>query len=296
MGKRIFTLFALLLVIAGMFTGCAEMEKLFTQLTDTQSKVDYNNTVTALDVGQAACTLIESDGHFCLIDAGSAGGTVDVSSYLKKRKVKKIDLLVLSHFHYDHTSEVLDIIRNFDIETVLIPALDENNIPDSYLYKSLQEDSEQGYYSLEYAEKDKTFTVGGGTVRVLADTYNLDPDLDANNTSVALSYTKGDFVYVNTADIEQRVEREYLVDFLPENITVYAAAHHGSQYSNTAQILEKLSPDFITVSCGKDNDYGHPHRPFLDRVNAIGAEYLVTAEYGNIVYSMEQFKVISEQK
>lgn len=290
---RLRKLIPAVLALSVLFSGCAELEKLKSQLAD-DSRPDYSNTVTVLDVGQAACTLIESEGQFCLIDAGYAGGTTDVPSYLKKRKVKTVDLLVLSHFHYDHTSEAMEIIRNFDVKTVLIPSLSRENTPDSYLYQSLLSDSRQGYFTLEYAAKDKEFTIGSGTVKVLADTYNSDPDCDPNNTSVALSYTNGDFVYVNTADIERRTETEYLVDFLPENITLFAAAHHGSQYSNTPRLLEKLSPEFVTISCSRENDYGHPHEKFLERLQDIDAEYAITYEQGNIVYSMKTKKLLSE--
>jgi len=273
----------LLFSLCIVFTGCEAV-------SPPQPATGYNNTVTMLDVGQAACTLIESEGQFCLIDAGKAGGGTDIVAYLNHRGVKKLDLLVLTHFHYDHTSEALDIIRNFDIGTVLIPSLSAENIPDSYFYKSLEEDDANGYYKLEYAVKDMEFKVGQGTLKVAADTFNSE---NINNTSVVTVYTLDDFVYVNTADTESDREVQIL-DCLPENVDFLTAGHHGSQDSTSQALLDRLKPAFVGISCGKDNDYGHPHKRVLERLENMDIPYSVTYETGNIVYSMDTKTVTAE--
>ena len=270
-------IFSLLLALCMLFTACSEINNLLRQDT-----TDYNNTVTMLDVGQASCTLIESDGRFCMIDAGKAGGSTDIVSYLHDRKVKKLDLLVLTHFHYDHTSEALDIIRNFDIGTILIPSLSDEYKPDNYFYQSLIEDAANGYFNLEYASQGLQFTIGSGVLTVLADTCNSE---NINNTSTAVSYTGDDFVYVNTGDAEADREAD-LISLLPQNIDFLTAAHHGSRDSNSEEFLKTLSPSFVGISCGKENDYGHPHKAVLDRLADMDIPYAITYETGNIVYSM----------
>ncbi len=271
---RIIKLFSLLLSVCLLFTACSGLQQ--------QGRSTYNNTVTMLDVGQASCTLIESDGQFCLIDAGKAGGSTDIVSYLRERKAEKIDLLVLSHFHYDHTSEALDIIRNFDIGTILIPNLTDENKPDTYFYKSLVEDAANGYYNLAYGSQGLQFSIGSGTLTVLADTCNSE---NINNTSIAVSYINGDFVYVNTADTEADREAEIL-NLMPENIDFLTAAHHGSSDSNSAEFLQRLNPAFVGISCGKDNSYGHPHKAVLNRLAEMDIPYEITYEAGNIVRYM----------
>lgn len=273
----------LILCLCFIFSGC---EGLFS----SQPDIDYNNTITMLDVGQASCTLIESDGRFCLIDAGKYGGNTDIVSYLNHRDVKKIDLLVLTHFHYDHTSRALDIIRNFDIGTVLIPTLSDENIPDSYFYKSLLADAVNGYYSLAYAKQGLEFTIGQGTLQVLADTLNSE---NINNTSTVTSYTLGDFVYVNTGDTESDREQA-IVDFLPENVNFLTAGHHGSQDATSQQLLDRLKPAFVGISCGMENEYGHPHANMLKRLNDMNIPYTITYEQGNIVYSIDTQTLITE--
>lgn len=266
-----------------LLSGCGDV-------FSSQPDVDYNNTVTMLNVGQASSTLIESDGQFCLIDAGKYGGETDIVSYLHSRKVKKIDLLVLTHFHYDHTSEAMDVIRNFDIGTVLIPALSDEYIPDSYLYKSLAEDDKNGYYSLMYSKQGLEFAIGQGTLKVLADTFSSE---NINNTSTATSFTLGDFIYVNTGDCEADRE-QYLLEFMPENVDFLTAGHHGSQDATSQRFLDRLKPAFVGISAGLDNEYGHPHKAVLNRLENMGIPYVATCEIGNIVYSMNTQTLIAE--
>lgn len=274
---------ALILCLCILLSGCGE-------LFSSQPDIDYNNTITMLDVGQAACTLIESDGSFCLIDAGKYGGDTDIVSYLKERKVKNIDLLVISHFHYDHTSHALDVIRNMDIGTVLIPALSQENIPDSYFYKSLVEDADNGYYNLVYAENGLEFAIGQGILKVIGDTFNSE---NINNTSTVVSFTQGNFIYVNTADCE--MDREsMLLEILPENVDFLTAGHHGSRDATSQSLLDILKPAFVGISAGKDNDYGHPHKAMLKRLENMDIPYAITYETGNIVYSMDTQTLITE--
>ena len=273
----------LILCLCILLSGCGG-------LFSSQPDIDYSNTVTMLDVGQAACTLIESEGSFCLIDAGEYGGGTDIVSYLKQRNVKKIDLFVISHFHYDHTSQALDVIRNMDIGTVLIPSLSPENIPDSYFYKSLTEDARNGYYNLAYAKDGLEFTIGQGILKVIGDTFNSE---NINNTSTVVSFTQGDFVYLNTADCE--TDREsMLLELLPENVDFLTAGHHGSSDATSQRFLDRVNPAFVGISAGKDNDYGHPHKAMLKRLENMDIPYAITSEIGNIVYFIDTQTLITE--
>ena len=273
----------LILCLCLVFVGCDTTPR-------RQPLEGYNNTVTMLNVGQASSTLIESDGQFCLIDAGKSGGQMDISTYLYERGVERIDLLVLTHFHYDHTSQALDVIRNFDIGTVLIPTLTAENTPDSYFYESLLADAENGYYTLDYAHKGAQYTIGSGVITVVDDTYNSD---NVNNTSTVTLFTLDDFVYVNMGDTE--TDRDgYLLESLPKDIDFLTAGHHGSKDATSELLLDKLNPRLVGISCGKGNEYNHPHKQMLQRLADRNIPYVITHEYGNIVYSADTHGLKSE--
>ncbi len=247
-----------------------------------------NDTVTMLNVGQASCTLIESEGEFCIIDTGWCDGQTDIISYLNQREVKTINLMVLTHFHSDHTSETLDIMQDFNVENILIPYLAIENTPKTSFYRTIVEEAEMGKYNLFFAEEGLQFGIGDGFIKVLNDTNNSS---NINDTSVAVSYTNKDFVYVNIGDTELETEK-LLIEKIPENISFFTASHHGSSDANSLQFLKKLNPNFVGISCGLNNEYGHPHDEMLGKLNYLGISYEITYNMGNIVYSMNDDCII----
>lgn len=241
------------------------------------------DSVTVMDVGQAQSVLIQSDDSFALIDAGFAKGNTDVVTYLNQRGVDRLELLVITHFHTDHTSQVLEVLDNFAVDTVLIPDLSEENMPTTSFFDKLLTRAEEGEFSLATAKKDDIYPVGDGEIKVLADTYN---DGDVNDTSIALTFTQGDFIYLETGDCEAEAE-EYLLPYIPENVTLFNAGHHGSSTSNTLALLEKANPKYVSISCGEDNSYGHPHQEVLDRLKDLRIFHAVTYEEGDLVYNID---------
>ena len=158
------------------------------------------DTVSVLSVGQADSALISSGGRYCLIDAGTPdSGHTDVVTYLNNAKVSEIELVVITHFHTDHTSELLDVMDNFKIKTIVIPNLSVENTPTNAFFTAFLDRVERYGISLKPAEKGDVYTVGSGTLTILDDTYN---DLTVNDTSVATLFAQGDFAYLNTGDGE----------------------------------------------------------------------------------------------
>lgn len=256
--------------------------------------VDLNgDTLTILNVGQAKCAVIQSDGRYAVIDAGQDGNAGDILTYLESENVTRIDVLAITHFHTDHTSAVKALLDKYDVGVLLIPNLSAENTPATKFFEMLIEMSEDGKLSIETAQKGEEYNVGNGKIKVLADTVNsteaecLESDKRINNTSICLSFTQGDFVYVETGDAESDVEKRILND-IPKNVTVFNASHHGSGDSNCKEFLDRLNPENITISCGKDNKYNHPSESFLKLLNDEHRRYYITWQCGDIIFSINQ--------
>lgn len=249
------------------------------------------DTVSVLSVGQANSALISSGGKYCLIDAGYTNtGHTDTVSYLRSMGVKEIELVVVTHFHSDHTSDIIDVMKSFDINNMVIPKLTKENMPTASFFSLFLDMVERKNINLIPAEKGGEYTVGDGTVTILDDTYN---DLTINDTSVATLFRQGDFTFLNTADGEEEYEKRLLKVF-DEKVTLFTAGHHGSSTSNTKKFIKAISPDFVAISAGRDNDYGHPHKSVTQLLEKEGIPYGITFRDGTIVYSITENRLLTE--
>ena len=249
----------------------------------------HGDTVSFLSTGQSDCALISSGGEYCLIDVGQTeSGHIGVVEYLNNAGVEEIELMIVTHFHSDHTSELLDVMDNFRINNIIIPDLNKENVPTAEYFKKFLSKVEEDNIKLIAAQKGVQHTVGNGVVTILADTYN---DLEINSTSVASLFTQGEFTFLSTGDGEKEYEERLLKDF-SEKVTLFVAGHHGSGDANTKNFITAIKPDFVAISAGKDNDYGHPHREVVQLFKDMGIPYKVTAEDGTIVYSITDNKVL----
>lgn len=64
---------------------------------------------------------------------------------------------------------------------------------------------------------------------------------------------------------------------------VLKCGHHGSSTSTSAAFLQAVQPTYAVISCGVDNDYGHPHRETLDKLNDAGVQIYRTDEQDTIL-------------
>ena len=140
----------------------------------------------------------------------------------------------------------------------------------------------------ETAEGD-AFTLGSGAIHILQGGSDwMQTADDANNGSLCLLFEAGGFRYLGTGDAETESEQA-LVDRYGSNLhaVLYKAGHHGSSTSSSEALLSAVQPQAAAISCGLDNDYGHPHQETLARLQAAGAEIYRTDTMGTITFTYE---------
>ncbi|MEI6260904.1 MAG: DNA internalization-related competence protein ComEC/Rec2 [Deltaproteobacteria bacterium] len=248
--------------------------------------------VTVLDVGQGTASLLEfPKGQVMLIDAGGfAGfsafdmGKMVVAPLLWRKKIRSVDILVLSHANSDHVNGMVYIAEHFHVKAVWANTESENSSGYQRFMDVLQQ------YSLFPADF-KTFPRHHEINGVSLDIVNPPPDFmerqetwrDINNNSLVIHASFGTIAMLFPGDIKSGAEKEMLSlygDRLQSRVLV--APHHGSKTSSTIAFVETIKPDTVIFTTGLKNRFNFPHPSVVRRYQDMGATLLNTAIHGAV--------------
>ena len=231
-----------------------------------------------LDVGQGECLCMHlPDGSNVLIDGGSTDvknvGTYRIEPYLLSEGISHIDLLVLTHSDADHCNGILELLES---ERITVGEIYLSRMADEAAWEELFSYTDQLGIPIRYAVSGDRVLFGEMQIDCLHPGKDEITGED-NDNSVVLKVTYGTFSAVLTGDISMDAE-----DFLAETgeVTLLKAAHHGSKYSTSEELLSVCNPDMVFISCGAGNSYGHPHEELLKRLENADCDWYVTAEKG----------------
>lgn len=270
-------LISLLLILAVAFTAAACTTEL---KTPKQAELDprlEGLKVHFIDVGQGDSTLLESDGEYVLIDAGEFEYGETVRDYILSCGAERLKYIIATHPHSDHIGGIRAVLDAFETEDFITVETD----CDTYGWtKTLKKVETLGVNYIDAVVGDR-YTFGGASFTILApngggyDGYN--------NYSVAVKAEYGDVSFMLTGDAERESEFEMLENGLDLSADVLKCGHHGSSDATSLGFLKAVDPAYAVISCGKDNEYGHPHTETLALLDLLGCEYLRTDERGTIV-------------
>lgn len=234
--------------------------------------------VQFIDVGEADCTLISNNGHNMLIDAGNNRDGKLLVNYFKSIGINKFDYLITTHSHEDHIGGMDNIIKSFDIDKFYIPNVSVDNTTYKEVIKSLNNKN----INKETPSEDSIIELGNSKLKVLS---IRDDKIELNNDSIVLKLYYGNISLLFMGDAPSDIEHSILNKDLKSN--VLRVGHHGSRYSSSAYFLYKVHPEYSIISVGNNNDYGHPHKVTLDKLNRINSKIYRTDLDGTIIMTSD---------
>lgn len=248
-------------------------------------------TAYFLDVGQGDCAaVVTPEQKVVVVDTGGlrnfSTGSKIVAPFLRSLGYDKIDILLLSHYDFDHVGGTKDLLRQIQVKTLLLPQ------------EKLTEESsvlQQQILAQAQTNVEKVISVQCGEKFVLDDETQLEivyvPQLAVSgNEASTLAAVQGNWGSILfTGDLGEMTERQLV---LKKQYTVLKAGHHGSRYSTTSEFLAQVQPKLTVLSCGAGNRYGHPHAETLARVCEAGSEVARTDKHGcvKVVFDEEKIK------
>ncbi|HSC91612.1 MAG TPA: ComEC/Rec2 family competence protein [Gaiellaceae bacterium] len=204
--------------------------------------------ITALDVGQGDAILVEAPGAALLVDQGPPEGRA--AGQLRRRGLRGLSMLVLTHPQRDHVGGARDVVRRLDVALVLDPALRARS---PYRDDAVAEARRRGV-RVAVARAGQVYRLGPLLVRVLWPPDAGAPNEDPNQNAVVLVVSYESIDVLLTADAETDVT----LPLRPPPVEILKVAHHGSADAGLPELLRQTRPRIALVSVGRGNDYGHP--------------------------------------
>ena len=249
--------------------------------------IDKNKLIIHyIDVGQGDSILIQIHGKNMLIDAGTTESTKGLINYLKKQKISKLDYIIETHPHEDHIGAMSKIIDTFKIDKFYAPKITANTKAFDNMVASLQKKS----LKIRIAKAGLNLDLGNDIkCEILAP--NSDAYTDINNYSAVIKLVFGNTTFIFEGDAEKLSEDEMINKGYDLACDVLKVGHHGSRTATSEEFLSQTHPKIAIISCGLNNDYGHPHKPTLSKLNAINSKIYRTDKDGTILLESDGTKI-----
>ncbi len=232
-----------------------------------------------IDAGQADATLLEQGGRFALIDAGLTENADGLVEYLRRAGVEELDYVVMTHPHADHIGGMQEVLETYPVGALLTPELPQAQELSQMANGVLDAAREQGIPRDTLDEGD-VFPLGEAALNVLQEGSD---DGDLNDLSPILRFEAPEVSCLFTGDGESAVENRALEEGLSLRADIFQAGHHGSYTSNSRAFVHAVRPRFVVISCGLDNEYGHPHEAALRAFQSVRAAVYRTDQEGTVV-------------
>ena len=235
-----------------------------------------NLEIYSIDVeGGQATLLVSPSGESMLVDTGwGAFNKRDadrIAAAAKMGGVKKIDYLVITHYHAYHVGGVLQLAEKMPIHNFVDHGLNvESTAPAKVLYNTYVSYRDKGNH-IEVRPGD-TVPIKGIDVKVLSaggkvidaplpgagqpnsecDSFQMkDPDPSENAQSVGVLITYGSFRMLDLGDLTWNKEKDLVC---PVNkigtVDLYLVSHHGMNMSGSPQFVHALHPKVALMNNG----------------------------------------------
>lgn len=227
--------------------------------------------VTYLDVGQGDSIFVElPDGRNILIDGGPYRSEFDTGKrvivpFLQHKGINRLNLVVATHPHNDHTGGLTYTVENVPVGEVITGSYNLTTPSFDILKQRLDregieyKDAEVGRIYKDASLCIETIMCNAGNLMGIS---NQDVCMDNNSIVLKITYKKVSFLF--PGDIRWDSERQLVNLGKDIRTTVLKVPHHGSGNSSSWEFLKAVKPTIGVISVGQ-NFFGHPSKSVLDK-------------------------------
>ena len=231
----------------------------FENNTKLKPEIDF------LDVGQGDSSLIKlPGGRVVIIDGGPDNLVLKRLGESLPYNKHQIDLVVLSHFHDDHIIGLIEILKRYQVASIIYM----KGSKDSRLLELLLKTAKERGTKILALENRAEFNYGENCSIKILNPLVLGIKSDNNNSLI----TKLNCVSLSalfSGDNNNKVEESLIKTSENLSARVFKASHHGSKTANSEAFLRFVHPELLVISVGIDNRFGHPNKETLDSANKL---------------------------
>lgn len=243
MGKtKLLSLVTAVCVCMG-FCGCAE--KTADTIRPDSREVTGNFTVTCMKVGKADAFILSTENTTMVIDTGESTDGKKIVNLLEEQGKSTIDYLLITHFDQDHVGGASKLIKNVEVKNVIQPDYEKSG---KEYDKYVEAMNEQGITPVTL-DDEMTLTLDDVTVNLYPaekDDYGKDEE---NDFSIVASIVHGENSFLFMGDAEEARQQEILNMADDIQHTFLKFPYHGHYLSTTDELLDRVSPEYVVVTC-----------------------------------------------
>ena len=253
--------------------------------------------IHVLAVGQGdAMALRTPRGRWILIDGGPRFGQSDagrstVLPFLRRRGVRRLDAVFVSHGDADHLGGLPTVIEHTEPALVIEPG----QALGTALYMEFLGVVDAAAGEWRVARAGDTVVIDSVTIAVLHPSAEwMSRQISANENSLILHVRYGNFDALFTGDAGWPAESA-LATSLPR-VDLLKVGHHGSAGSTSNVLLDAVRPKVAVISVGS-NRFGHPTRSVLRRLQENRVALYRTDQGGTVTIRTDgsYFEVVQGQ-
>lgn len=237
-----------------------------------------------LNVGEGESIYIESKEKKILIDSGNPITGYQVLQFLKKRSIKSLDALIITHPHPDHMGGVFHILQELKVDTLYDNGeYLRQNKADIYRWYSELFRQNNRYRVLK---QGLNINIGKNTRLISLSPDKLSNNWNENSLVFKLSHGKIDILLMGDAGI--LTEQNLLTQDISLQADLLKIGHHGAHDASSEVFLKAVNPSYAIISTNKNNIRGYPSPKILERLQKRGIKVYSTYEDGDIVFELDE--------
>ena len=230
------------------------------------SSVEEKLKIVFPSVGKADVALIRFEEKAILVDTGTKDSYETIIALLQRENVRKIDLLLLTHFDEDHIGSASEILENYTVERILQPDRSKN----SGEYRKYITSLAKLGLTAEKVTESRSLILGDVQLEIFPATKVYEKN-DSNNSSLVLRFVYGEKVFLFAGDIEKdRIGDMEQEGSLEGPVDFFKVPHHGEASKQLIRLIQRLSPEVSVITSSAEE----PEAPQV--LLALGEGYYLT--------------------